>query len=138
MAGVQVGRSLFLFHSISIALLHLLLTGTQGASALSTHSDDVVAEEATAPPRSTLFLYGLCGSSSEGRVGWCEGYLMGLADILLAMGNSGVAGGICKAEYDAATLNGVFRSWAQHHPERWKDDMAVSVQASFREAWPCW
>jgi hypothetical protein len=62
---------------------------------------------------------------------------MGLADILLAMGNSGVAGGICKAEYDATTLNGIFRSWAQHHPERWKDDMAVGVQASFRGAWPC-
>jgi hypothetical protein len=107
MDGVEVGRSSFLSHLISIALSGLLLT-TQSASALhadATHPDVVAAGEAATSPRSALFLYRLCGSSSTDRVSWCEGYLVGLADILLAMGNSGIAGGICRAEYDAAALN---------------------------------
>ena len=67
MDGIQAERSLFLFHLISIALSGLVLIGSHGALALhadTTHPDVVVADEVTAPPRSTLFLYRLCGSSS--------------------------------------------------------------------------
>jgi hypothetical protein len=99
--------------------------------------DPIVSDAAPISSRSTLFLYRLCGSISTDRVSWCEGYLTGLGDILLAMGNSGIGGGICRADYDAAALNRIFRVWAEHHPERWNDDMAVSAQASFREVWPC-
>jgi hypothetical protein len=114
--------------------------GSQPALALNCDVADydlVALEDAGVAPRSTLFLYRTCGSSSSDQVSWCEGYLMGLADILLAMGNSGIAGGICRAEYSAGALNRMFSFWAERHPERWRDDMAVTVQASFREAWPC-
>jgi len=140
MDGLQAERSSLLSHLISIALSGLVLMGNHGALALhgdTTHPDVVMADEPTAPPRSTLFLYRLCGSGSAVEVSWCEGYLLGLADILLAMGNSRIAGGICAAEFDATALHRIFSSWAEHHPERLSDDMAMSAQASFREVWPC-
>jgi hypothetical protein len=96
-----------------------------------------VPDTLTLASRSTLSLYRLCTSNAAAEVNWCEGYLMGLADILLAMGNSRMPGGICGADYDAAALSKVFSSWAEHHHERRSDDMAVSAQASFREVWPC-
>ena len=100
MDGLQAERSSLLSHLISIALSGLVLMGNHGALALhgdTTHPDVVMADEPTAPPRSTLFLYRLCRSGSAVEVSWCEGYLLGLADILLAMGNSRIAGGICTA-----------------------------------------
>jgi len=90
-----------------------------------------------ARPRSTLLLYELCKSTPDDQVNWCEGYLMGLADILLAMGNSHIAGGICNAEYGPAPLRRVFEIWVERHPDRLQDDMAVSAQAAFNELWPC-
>ena len=92
---------------------------------------------AAAQPRSTALLYELCKSTPDDQVNWCEGYLMGLADILLAMGNSHIAGGICNAEYGPATLRRVFEIWVERHPDRLQDDMAVSAQAAFNELWPC-
>ncbi|MBV8511349.1 MAG: hypothetical protein JO289_14415, partial [Xanthobacteraceae bacterium] len=99
--------------------------------------DLVAPDAATLQSRSTVSLYRLCESRSRLRSGLVPIQLMGLADLLLAMGNSQMPGGICGADYDAATLSKVFSFWAEHHPERWKDDMAVSAQASFRELWPC-
>jgi len=82
-------------------------------------------------------LHNLCQSGSDDQLKWCDGYLMGLADILVAMGNSHIAGGICQANYGPATLRIVFDRWVARHPERLQDDMAVSAQAAFRELWPC-
>jgi hypothetical protein len=140
MDGVQHGRSSLLLDLLRIGLFSALLIGTQPAlllSSIAADQDIVPPDEAAMSARSTLFLYRSCRSSSADRVSWCEGYLLGLADILLALGNSRMAGGICKAEYDAAILNRIFSSWAEDHPDRWNGDMAVSAQASFREVWPC-
>jgi len=62
---------------------------------------------------------------------------MGLADVLLAMGNSQIPGGICSAEYGPATLRRVFDVWVERHPESLQDDMAISARAAFAELWPC-
>jgi len=83
--------------------------------------------------RRTGAFYALCKLNSDR----CEGYLTGVADILLAMGNSHIAGGICNAEYDSANLRKVFEHWVQRHPDRLQDDVAISAQAAFRELWPC-
>jgi hypothetical protein len=69
--------------------------------------------EQTNLPRSTGVLYALCKFNSDR----CEGYLTGVADILLAMGNSHIAGGICNAEYDSANLRKVFVIWVERHPD---------------------
>ena len=140
MDGAQVRRSSPPLHLIRIGLFGLVLIGSQSALVFDgdgADHDPIVSDDAAVSSRSTLFLYRLCGSNSADQVSWCEGYLIGLADILLAIGNSGIAGGICKAEYDAVALNRIFSIWAERHPERWNDDMAVSAQASFREVWPC-
>ena len=140
MDGIQLKRPLLPFHLIGIGMFGSVLIGCGSALALSgnvAHHNVAVLGDTAAPTRSTLSLHRLCKSSSVGDVSWCEGYLMGLADVLLAMGNSRMPGGICGADYDAAALTRVFNVWAEHHPERWKDDMAASVQASFREVWPC-
>jgi hypothetical protein len=83
--------------------------------------------------RSTGAFYALCKVNSDR----CEGYLTGVADILLAMGNSHIAGGICNAEYDSANLRKVFEVWVERHPDHLQNDMAISAQAAFRELWPC-
>jgi hypothetical protein len=136
MDGIDV-----LIHLARTGLICLILGASHAAALVlsgdTADRDPVAPDAATLPSRSTVALYRLCGSSSAVEVGWCEGYLMGLADILLAMGNSRMPGGICGADYDAAALSKVFRFWAEHHPERWQHDMAVSAQASFREVWPC-
>ena len=140
MDGVQAKRWSLLFHLVGIALSGTALIGCGPPLALDSGTPEVgliVLSDTTVPSRSTHSLYRLCGSSSAAEVSWCEGYLMGLADVLLAMGNSQMPGGICRADYDAAALSKVFSVWAEHHPEQWKDDMAVSAQASFREVWPC-
>jgi hypothetical protein len=140
MDGIQLKRPSLLFHLIGIGLFGSVLIGCKPGLALNGDGRDhdiAVFSDAAVPTRSTLSLHRLCKSSSVGDVSWCEGYLMGLADVLLAMGNSRMPGGICGADYDAAALTRVFNVWAEHHPERWKDDMAASVQASFREVWPC-
>ena len=62
---------------------------------------------------------------------------MGLADVLLAMGNSQIPGGIGSAEYGPATLRRVFDVWVERHPESLQDDMAISARAAFAELWPC-
>jgi Rap1a immunity proteins len=140
MDGILGGNPPFL-RLIRIGLFGLVLIGSHAAaSSLSSEAanhDQLVPGPTRPSSRSTLSLYHLCGSSSAGEVSWCEGYLMGLADILLAMGNSQMPGGICGADYDTAALSKVFSFWAKRHPERWNDDMAVSAQASFRELWPC-
>ena len=84
-------------------------------------------------PRSTGVFYALCRFNSDR----CEGYLTGVADILLAMGNSHIVGGICNAEYDSANLRKVFELWVERHPDHLRDDVAISAQAAFRELWPC-
>ena len=63
--------------------------------------------------------------------------MRGVADILLAMGNSHIMGGICNAEYDLANLCKVFVIWVERHPDNLQDDMTISVEAAFRELWPC-
>jgi hypothetical protein len=83
--------------------------------------------------RSTGGFYALCKLNSDR----CEGYLTGVADILLAMGNSHIAGGICNAEYDSVNLRKVFELWVQRHPDHLQDDVAISAQTAFRELWPC-
>jgi len=62
---------------------------------------------------------------------------MGSADILVAMGNSRIPGGICDATYDITVLRKVFESWVEKHPYQSQQDMAISAQAAFREMWPC-
>ena len=96
-------------------------------------ADPITIAELTDLPRSTGAFYALCKFNSER----CEGYLTGVADILLAMGNSHIAGGICSAEYDSASLRRAFELWVEKHPDKLQDDMAISVQAAFRELWPC-
>lgn len=117
----------------SVLLWSLAIPGLRIEAA---HSDPVTIVTA-AQPRSTSLLYDLCKSNPDDQVNWCEGYLMGLADILLAMGNSHIAGGICNADYNPATLRRVFEVWIERHPESLQDDMAISAQAAFRELWPC-
>ena len=127
------GYSFFSFRIVRVGFVASFLIGSQ-ATFVSSRPAVLLAEE---PQRTTLFLYRLCASGFEDHVNWCEGYLMGLADILLAMGNSRIAGGICKAEYQPETLNSVFKVWTERHPDLLGGDMAVSAQAAFREVWPC-
>jgi hypothetical protein len=82
-------------------------------------------------------LYRLCDAEADRPLKWCEGYLLGLADALVAMGNSRMEGGICDAEYEPATLGRVFEAWVDRHPERSEEDMMVAAQAAFHELWPC-
>ena len=78
-------------------------------------------------------MYALCKFNFDR----CECYLTGVADVLLAMGNSYIAGGICNVEYDSANLRKVFVNWVERHPDNLQDDMTISAQAAFRELWPC-
>jgi len=84
-------------------------------------------------PRNTGVFYALCKLNSSR----CEGYLTGVADILLAMGNSHIAGGICNAEYDSANLRKVFEVWVERHPDHLQDrlsrTMAVHIGISEQE-----
>src|SRR5262245_38828902 len=83
--------------------------------------------------RSTGAFYALCKYNADR----CEGYLTGMADVLLALGNSHIAGGICNAQYDSTNLRRAFEMWVEKHPDKLQDDIAISAQAAFRELWPC-
>jgi hypothetical protein len=83
--------------------------------------------------RNTGSFYALCKLNFDR----CEGYLSGVADILLAMGNSHIVGGICNAEYNSVNLRKAFEDWVDRHPDHLQDDVAISAQAAFRELWPC-
>jgi hypothetical protein len=102
-------------------------------SGIELRAEPITIDEQNSLPRSTSVFYALCKLNSDR----CEGYLTGVADILLAMGNSHIAGGICNAEYDSASLRGVFELWVERHPDHLQDDMTISAQAAFRELWPC-
>jgi len=102
-------------------------------SRIAARADPIAIGENIALPRSTIYFYGLCKYNAD----WCEGYLTGIGDILLAMGNSHILGGICNAQYDSARLRRVFELWVENHPEKRQDDVAISAQAAFREMWPC-
>jgi hypothetical protein len=114
------------------ASLSILLWNTEGwGTAL--RADPITIGEQTSLTRSTAVFYALCKFNSDR----CEGYLTGIADILLAMGNSHIAGGICNVEYGSANLRRVFELWVERHPDKLQDDMAINAQAAFRELWPC-
>jgi hypothetical protein len=93
--------------------------------------------ETTTGRRSASMLYEVCEAETDRPLNWCEGYLLGLADVLLAMGNSRMDGGICNAAYAPATLGRIFKAWLERHPDRSQEDMMVAAQAAFRERWPC-
>src|SRR5262245_15871333 len=95
-------------------------------------ADPITIAELTDQPWSTGAFYALCKFNSER----CEGYLTGVADILLAMGNSHIAGGICNAEYDSANLRKVFELWVERPPDHLRDAVAISAQAAFPDLWP--
>ena len=133
-ANVQWGRAYTTGGDESGATLSSLLWNTEGLDlGIEVRADPMTNGEQTNLPRSTGVLYALCKFNSDR----CEGYLTGVADILLAMGNSHIAGGICNAEYDSANLRKVFAIWVERHPDNLQDDMAISAQAAFRELWPC-
>jgi hypothetical protein len=140
MDGIRYQRITHRFRVIKIGLFVSFFIGGQTSW---TSNGDAAQQDTPSPPelasvtRNTLFLHQLCDSNFDEQVNWCEGYLMGLADVLLAMGNSRIAGGICKAEYQPDTLSRIFKYWVQRHPENFEDDMAVSAQAALREVWPC-
>src|SRR4051812_42044825 len=106
----------FLFGSATwtIVLVGLFLV----SSATITWAVNVPATQ----ERSAFRLLAFCTSADANQINWCEGYLMGLADLLLAMGNSGIPGGICKAEYEPTVLRKQFQFWSKRHPERSADD----------------
>lgn len=95
------------------------------------------ADPSTAYVRSAATLYRVCDAEADKDLNWCEGYLLGVADVLLAMGNSKLEGGICATDYDPPTLGRVFRLWVERHPDKGHVDMTVAAQAAFREVWPC-
>jgi Rap1a immunity proteins len=112
----------------------------RGAGALPVspaQDDQAPPDEADENPRSALKLYRLCKAEANQLLTWCQGYLLGLADVFVAMGNSQIAGGICDAEYGPATLGRVFEIWVERNPERSQEDMMIAAQAAFREIWPC-
>src|SRR5438105_7991043 len=87
------------------ATLSILLWSTETLGlGIELRADPITMGEQNSLPRSTGVFYALCKLNSDR----CEGYLTGVADILLAMGNSHIAGGICNAEYDSANLRRVF------------------------------
>jgi hypothetical protein len=90
-----------------------------------------------AAPRSASMLYSICEAEADRPLNWCEGYLLGLADVLVAMGNSRMDGGICDAEYEPATLGRIFKVWVERHPDKSQEDMMIAAQAAFRQVWPC-
>jgi len=112
--------------------LSVLLWNT-GTWDIEVHADPPPIRERTDLPRSTGVFYALCKFNFDR----CEGYLTGVADVLVAMGNCHLAGGICNAEYDSASLCVVFESWVERHLDKLQDDMAIGAQAAFRELWPC-
>src|SRR5258708_18918904 len=100
---------------------------------LPVQDDPAPSAEAAAKPRSALMLYRLCEVKAKQPLNWCEGYLLGAADVLLAMGNSQMTGGICDADYDPATLGRIFEVWVERHPERQQYDMMIAAQAAVRD-----
>jgi len=114
------------------ATLSILSWNTEGWG-IEVRTDRITIAEQPTLPRSTDVFYALCKFNSDR----CEGYLTGVADILLAMGSSHIVGGICNAEYDSANLRKVFELWVERHPDHLRDDVAISAQAAFRELWPC-
>ena len=87
--------------------------------------------------RSTWLLYQYCKSETELKVNWCDGYLSGMADVLIALGNSNMPGGICGAVYDQSGLRSVFIQWVEKNADKLGVDRAVSVQNAFTDEWPC-
>src|SRR5262245_602304 len=114
------------------AILAILSWNTERLD-IEVRADPLTIGEQPNLPRSTDVFYALCKFNSDR----CEGYLTGVADILLAMGSSHIVGGICNAEYDSANLRKVFELWVERHPDHLRDDVAISAQAAFRELWPC-
>ena len=106
------------------------------------------AEPASTPPaprsesvdireRKTGDLYAACLAEQGAASGWCSAYLMGVADTLLAFGNGGNRGGICRADYAIEDLAETYLIWARSHEAQLNMDMLAGASLAFRERWPC-
>ena len=82
------------------ATLSILSWNTEGWG-IEVRTDRITIAEQPTLPRSTDVFYALCKFNSDR----CEGYLTGVADILLAMGNSHIVGGICNRPIFARCSN---------------------------------
>lgn len=88
--------------------------------------------------RSVLTLYRACQADPDNPASFCRGYLIGVADTLSTFGSGGHKAGLCAPRYNGATLERLFLDWVPEHRDLWEVDMFVSVQAAFREQWPCY
>ena len=129
-------------HRVSVALATVAVMAVTWADA-GRAGFGVFARGGPAPhtetvrPRSALWLYLICKTQAGQNLNWCEGYLLGMADVLLAMGNSHLPGGICDPDYGPSILGRIFVAWVEEHPDRQNEDMAMAAQAAFVEVWPC-
>src|ERR1700693_2558302 len=89
----------------------LLSASTSVASSALDAPRPISIKTEASPPRTTAALYALCRSGPDKEEKWCEGYLAGFADVLVALGNSRIPGGICNAEYYPSTLRTIFETW---------------------------
>lgn len=87
--------------------------------------------------RSAAMLYQACLAETGKAPGWCEAYLIGVADMLLMLGNGGHKGGICGAEYTPELLKQIYLEWVRENPDLARFNMAAGVVLALRERWPC-
>lgn len=129
------------FALITMATIALLIASTVGRAVAQTKPKDGAAEQVEGKPteRTVESLFRACLFDPEkGYSTWCEAYLMGVADVMVAFGKGGHKGGICGVvEYSPQKLADIFTQWAREHREFWQYDMLLGVHLSLREKWPC-
>ncbi len=96
------------------------------------------------PERSVQTLYIDCKEESGINLGSCLGYLLGVADIMVALGQveaqaegKPIKSRICDASYTTGSLRQIFINWAEKYPQLWTEDKLVGAAQAFQETWPC-
>lgn len=130
-----------IFAQITIAAITLLIASFVGRAVAQTKPKEAATEQVEGKPteRTVESLFRACLSDPDkGYSTWCEAYLMGVADVMVAFGKGGHKGGICGVvEYSPQKLADIFTQWTREHREFWRSDMLLGVHLSLREEWPC-
>lgn len=95
--------------------------------------------------RSVQDLYLHCKDERGIKLGYCFGYIVGVADMMVTLASiearardgTPLAMRLCNASYTAGSLRQLFINWAEKNPQWWTADQIIGVGLAFEETWPC-
>lgn len=126
------------YASVAMAVTWLALADPAQAVDVRSPEGPVSAEELLdleGNHRSTTVLLQAC--TNDASLTFCQAYLAGAADQMVAFGAGGHKAGICPTHYTAEALRTIFVDWINKHPELLKIDMAATANLALRSKWPC-